>query len=121
VSLKFIIDENLSWRIAKSLQKLGIDAVHIKEVGLQGKEDDMIMQYAIKENRVLLTQDSDFADIRNYPPGTHKGIIRFKIKFAPSDVVVECFKKIITHIDSKILTAGAIVITDCKKYRIREP
>ena len=77
------------------------------------------MDYAIKENRVLLTQDSDFADIRNYPPGSHKGIIRFKVKFAPANVIVECFKKLMAHIDSKILAAGAIVITDCKKYRIR--
>ena len=119
MNLKFLIDENLSWRVAEALQKLGIDALHIKDVGLQGKEDEIIMDYAIKENRVLLTQDSDFADIRNYPLGTHKGIIRFKVKFAPADVIVECFKKLIAHIDSKMLSSGAIVITDCKKYRVK--
>jgi len=121
VSLKFLIDENLSWRVAQTLQKWGFDAVHIRDVGLKGKEDKIIMEYAIKKNRVLLTLDSDFADIRNYPPGTHKGIIRFKVKFASSDVITECFKKLIAHIDSKILASGAIVVTDCKRYRIRTP
>ncbi|MCK4234671.1 DUF5615 family PIN-like protein [candidate division WOR-3 bacterium] len=121
MSLKFLIDENLSWRVAQSLRELGYDAVHVREVDLQGKEDRIIMEYALRDERTLLTIDSDFADIRNYPPGTHKGVIRFKVKFAPSDVIVNCFKKLIVHIDSRILSAGSIVITDCKKYRIKTP
>ena len=34
---------------------------------------------ATAEDRVLLTFDLDFADIRRYPPGSHAGIVVFRL------------------------------------------
>lgn len=47
---------------------------------LTGAEDTTILQAATREGRVLMTSDLDFADIRAYPPGSHKGIVVFRPK-----------------------------------------
>jgi Domain of unknown function (DUF5615) len=37
--------------------------------------DDTIAAYAERNHLVLITGDFDFADIRNYPPSLHDGIV----------------------------------------------
>ena len=40
-----------------------------------GAADPDIARVCVVERRVLITLDLGFADIRNYPPGEHAGII----------------------------------------------
>ncbi len=47
--------------------------------GLAGHEDPPVLKAATDEGRVLLTFDLDFADIRHYPPGSHAGIVVFRL------------------------------------------
>lgn len=85
---------------------------------MKGESDQAVMEYAHKEGRVLLTMGRDFSDVRNYPPGTHSGIIRIKLGFASPQAVNTCLKlllKQLTHHDIK----GNLVITDGLKYRIK--
>lgn len=60
--MKFIIDENLSPRLASWLCERGHDAVHVLDVGLGGQPDTDIIARAGQEGRMIITQDSDFDD-----------------------------------------------------------
>ena len=117
--MKFLIDENISPLVAERLRDLGYDAKHVREAGLKGHPDNEIMEYVKREGKSLITLDADFADIRNYSLGSHAGIIRLKLKFAPSSVVVSCLKNLLSQIQDIPLDTGLLVTTDGKSYRVK--
>ncbi|MGH8547744.1 MAG: DUF5615 family PIN-like protein [Methylococcales bacterium] len=66
--MKFKIDENLPAEITVLLQEAGYDAITVLEQELGGSADPCIASVCRNENRALVTPDTDFADIRTYPP-----------------------------------------------------
>lgn len=72
---KFLIDENLSPRLAQYLRlSLGFDAVHVNEIGMSGASDEDLLARAIAEHRVIMTSNGrDFRKLgRNCPE--HPGL-----------------------------------------------
>ena len=66
--MKFKIDENLPTEIAEILRSAGYDALTVQDEALKGEVDLRVMRTCQQENRILVTIDIDFADIRSYPP-----------------------------------------------------
>jgi predicted nuclease of predicted toxin-antitoxin system len=64
------------------LRSWGHDVLTAQEVGLSGKPDEEILAYAVRHERVLITIDMDFSNIRHYTPESHRGIIVAKIRRA---------------------------------------
>lgn len=58
----FLVDENLSPRIALWLRRLGYEAKAVCEVGLSGKTDEEIIAWLQKHNGILITSDLDFGE-----------------------------------------------------------
>ncbi len=52
----------------------------IVEKGLAGAKDPPVLEAAASESRVLMSFDLDFTDISHYPPGTHAGIVVFRLR-----------------------------------------
>jgi predicted nuclease of predicted toxin-antitoxin system len=77
--MKFKIDENLPVEIAQLLQESGYDAATVLEQQLGGKPDGNIAQICQQEDRIIVTLDLDFADIRTYPPSEYAGMIVFRL------------------------------------------
>jgi predicted nuclease of predicted toxin-antitoxin system len=73
--VKFKIDENLPIEIAGLLRDAGYGATTVVDQGLGGSADPDIAFVYRNEDRVLVTLDMDFADIRTYPPNQHSGLI----------------------------------------------
>lgn len=65
--MKLILDENLSRKHADRLRALGHDVVAIAEIGLAGSNDFTVRSYAIADDRVVVTLDADFGNIRPLP------------------------------------------------------
>jgi predicted nuclease of predicted toxin-antitoxin system len=58
--MRFLIDENLSWRLAELLTKAGHDAVHVRDLGAVGVPDVDVMTLATRDERVIISADTDF-------------------------------------------------------------
>jgi predicted nuclease of predicted toxin-antitoxin system len=69
---KLLLDENLSWRIARDLAKAGYDVLTTTQANLAGLGDHLVFQRAQHLQRIIVTRDSDFLT-RFAPP--HAGII----------------------------------------------
>ena len=61
--MKVLIDNALSPLIARGLVEAGHDAVHVRDYGLQDSDDDVIFDRAEKENRILISADTEFGTI----------------------------------------------------------
>jgi len=77
--LKLKLDENMPAALAVLLRQAGHDAKTVPEENLSGMDDPKIISAAAQEGRILITFDSDFGDIRNYPIQTHAGIVVFRL------------------------------------------
>lgn len=58
--MKFLVDNALSIVVSKELIKLGYDSVHVREIGLQEAKDVEIFDLAYKEERIIISADTDF-------------------------------------------------------------
>jgi predicted nuclease of predicted toxin-antitoxin system len=71
---RFKLDENLP-RDAKALfQDAGHDVETVLDESLGGEPDSTLFDACQREERILVTLDLDFADIRQYPPEHHSGL-----------------------------------------------
>ena len=58
--MKLLLDANLSPEVGGRLKEAGHDAIHVRDIGLLTATDPEILRSAAKEERILLTADSDF-------------------------------------------------------------
>jgi predicted nuclease of predicted toxin-antitoxin system len=73
------LDENMPRALAELLRSTSHDVATVPEEDLAGADDPPILQKATSEGRLLMTFDTDFGDVRHYPPGTHAGIVVFRL------------------------------------------
>jgi len=75
--IKLYSNENFPIPVVEELRKLGYDVLTIQETGMaqQAFSDDQVLNFAIKENRAVLTFNrKHFIALHKKSPG-HKGII----------------------------------------------
>ena len=87
--MKFLIDENLSPKIAIELGKKEHDAVHIRDKEMLGFEDEDVMNCALQEQRILVTSNiRDFYRIAAQLTESHPVIVFFQEKSMPRSVQI---------------------------------
>ena len=57
--IRFLVDENFNGKIVRALRarKPDMDLIRIQDIHLSGAKDPLILEWAAKEGRVLLTHD----------------------------------------------------------------
>ncbi len=74
MAIRFYCDEHIDLAISNALQKRGVDVLTAQEAGMLGAPDEDHLQLAISQQRVILTQDTDF--LRMHKSGIrHLGIV----------------------------------------------
>ena len=75
MSLRLLIDEDsLAKVLVSMLRKAGHDVVTVNEAGFSGARDDLVFEYAIRSERILLTRNcDDFKALHQNNPN-HPGI-----------------------------------------------
>jgi predicted nuclease of predicted toxin-antitoxin system len=77
--MKVKLDENMPTDLAMFLRSAGHDVATALEENLSGADDPELLRRATEEGRLFITFDIDFADIRKYPIGSHRGIVIFRL------------------------------------------
>jgi predicted nuclease of predicted toxin-antitoxin system len=73
------VDENLPASVASLLRERGFEADTVIEEGLAGAIDDDLLAAAREGDRMIVTLDRGFGDIRRYPLGSHPGIVVLRL------------------------------------------
>ena len=75
--IRFHLDQHVSSAVARGLRLRGVDVTTTHEAGLQDAMDLAHIEYALRERRVIFTQDDDF--LRHHQAGViHAGIVYSK-------------------------------------------
>ena len=75
--MRFKLDENLPVELLDDLRAAGHEADGLRDEGLIGAPDDVVVDLVRRERRVLLTLDKGVANVRAHPPEAHAGIVLF--------------------------------------------
>ncbi len=116
--MKFKTDENLPNEASEILRQFGHDVTTIFEKTLPWSADAELASVCQKENRALLTLDTDFADIRTYPLADYSGLIVFRLKHQDKLSVLQLVKRLLPMLTQKRLDKR-LWIVDERRARIR--
>jgi predicted nuclease of predicted toxin-antitoxin system len=94
-SFKFLSDENIHAELVLFIRELGFDIEDVITKGLQGKSDIEVLNHATENNRIVITQDSDFGRLAYTTDIDFKGIIYLRLGHISGSYHKETFKCIL--------------------------
>lgn len=115
---RFKVDENLPAEVAEYLRRAGYDAENALDQHLGGSSDADILAACQREARALLTLDTDFADIRTYPPARYAGLVVLRLKRQDKLHVLEILARLLPVLSREPLS-GCLWIVEEERIRIR--
>jgi predicted nuclease of predicted toxin-antitoxin system len=118
--MRFLVDNAISPIVAKSLQNVGHDAIHVREYGLQAAEDWVLFERAEKEKRIIISADTDFAFLLASRKTNSPSVILFR-KRAERNPLLQIDLLLLNLTDSICiqLEMGCILIIEQERIRIR--
>jgi len=117
--VKFLVDENLSPRLASLLVDAGHDADHVARVGLAASDDATLMEFAESTNAVIISADTDFSPLLSRTTRTSPSVVLFR---RPADRRPEQQARLILDNLEQFASAlehGAVVVFMDERIRVR--
>jgi predicted nuclease of predicted toxin-antitoxin system len=117
--MKFLLDSNLSHRVAQLLRDAGIEAAHVRDHNLQHATDFMILEFTRQHAFVLVSEDTDFGELlaRQRTATPSFVLLRTYEPMTPDEQAAVLLTNLPRlHHD---LDQGAIVVIERSRLRIR--
>ena len=115
--LKFLLDADMPRSSAEVVRSMGFDVEDVRDIGMGSAKDREIIEYALKNSRLIITRDTDFGEVLRYPK--HPGAIIFRLPntfTAPK--INERLKGFLSSITEEKLR-NAITVIERERYRRR--
>jgi predicted nuclease of predicted toxin-antitoxin system len=116
---RFLIDEDLPPSLCPFLRHQAHEAAHLTELGFRGFPDPAVFKLAQEREAVLISRDLGFANILQYAPGSHCGIVivRFPSEMRTRIMVAEVIERLTTIRNQEF--SGSLIVLEPGKIRIR--
>jgi predicted nuclease of predicted toxin-antitoxin system len=117
--VRFLIDNALSPTVASELNRIGHDAVHVRELGMQSASDEEIFDRARAVERVIVSADTDFGTLLAARKQTAPSVILFRhgSQHRPADQAGLLMSNLPQL--TQALEEGSIVVIEPDRIRIR--
>jgi len=116
--MRFKVDENLPEELAQLLRDAAWDAATVVEQELGGSLDPRVSEICDAENRILVTFDRGFSNIKAYTPELHPGFIVFRLKSQDKAHVLSVSTRLIAALGQHELR-HELWIVDETRIRVR--
>ena len=118
--MRFLLDENVSYRVCPHLKAAGHDAVHVGEIGLTSTDDQVILDRARDEDRVLVSGDHDFVQLLFASGDTRPSVILVReVDSLPSAALARLLLSALPGQLTELLLVGAIATLTPDRVRVR--
>lgn len=114
---RLLTDENISPKVVEYLRNIGLDVLDTKEQLWYGTEDEELINRAYREQRFILTHDSDFGTLAINQGKPCYGILYLRLRSLKSTNVIHVCERLF-HKDIEIHPYTIWVIEDAR-VRIR--
>lgn len=107
--LRFLIDNDLSHRLAESLREAGYDALHVRDVSMQNARDAEIFARASQDQRIIVAADTDFGTLLANRAERNPSVILFRgVGMRRPDrqaaVLLENLSHVVTDLEKEVLS-----------------
>ncbi|MEI6235478.1 MAG: DUF5615 family PIN-like protein [Planctomycetota bacterium] len=116
--MKFLFDVNLSYKWPEWLTANGIDAIHWSSVGHSNDTDDLIFQYAIQNEYIIVTSDLDFGTLLSHSKFGRPSVIQIRVDETLPSFLGPRLLSIMTQFATE-LNDGAIVTVLPQRNKLR--
>ena len=117
--ISILTDENISPKVVTYLRELGCDVLDVKEQQWYGTTDDVLLDIAYQQQRVILTHDSDFGTLAVNEGKAYFGILYLRLRNLKSlNVIRVCRSLFGKDLD---FSPGTIFVIEETRIRIRHP
>jgi predicted nuclease of predicted toxin-antitoxin system len=82
--MNFVADESCAGPVVRALREAGHDVLSIEEVE-KGATDEQVLQRAVDEKRVLITEDRDFGELVYARGRSSAGVMLVRFQKTASD------------------------------------
>jgi predicted nuclease of predicted toxin-antitoxin system len=117
--VRFLLDQNLSTRLADLLVDAGHDVVHTSQLGLSRADDLTVLERAAAERRILVSADTDFGVLLAQAHRRQPSLILLR-RERPRRPQAQA-TLLLGHLDrlAADLDEGAVVVLEEARVRIR--
>ena len=116
--MRFLIDNALSPVLAERLRALGHDALHVRERQMHAAPDDQIFDWAAREDRIIVSADTDFGTLLALRSESKPSVILFRRDWHQPERQLAVLVANLIQLE-ELLLEGAIVIFDRQRIRTR--
>lgn len=116
--MRFLVDECTGPAVARWLRGLQHDVVSIYDEA-PGLDDESVLQRAVAENRILITNDKDFGEMIFRANKPHKGVVLLRLEDERSAKKIEVLKRLLDEYADEL--AGNFVVARETVVRITRP
>jgi predicted nuclease of predicted toxin-antitoxin system len=118
--MRFLLDENVSYRVCPHLKAAGHDAVHVADIGLTSADDQVILGRARDQDRVLVSCDHDFAQLLFASGDNRPSVILVReVDALPSAELATLLLAALPGELTELLSTGAIATLTPDRIRVR--
>lgn len=118
--MRFLVDMPLSVQTAVFLRRLGHEATHLRDEGLQRAKDSDIVEKARQERRIVLTMDLGFGHLLAFAQTRWPSVLLLRLEDERPENIHRRLEELLPRIAEE-LEAGAIVViseTDLRIHRL---
>ncbi len=117
--MRLLVDNALSPIICQGLLDTGHDAIHVRDVGMAAASDEEIVDFAEREDRTIISADTDFAAILALRRAAKPSfvLLRGDIERRP-EAQAKLLMELLPSLEES-LAAGAVIVITRDRIRIR--
>jgi predicted nuclease of predicted toxin-antitoxin system len=114
--VRFFVDENVDARLVPLLRERGHDAIRSTVRPGAGADDLEVLRTAAAEDRVLIANDQDFADLVYRRRLAHAGVILFRLRSQSLSGKEDALARVLSAYPERL--ADFVVVTE-DRIRLR--
>ncbi len=117
--MKFLIDNALSPIFASKLREARHDVLHVRERGMQASSDEEIFDFATREDRVIVSADTDFGTLLALRKTAKPSVVIFRrTSGRRPELQAKLLLKYLPKVEES-LSQGSVVVIEEARLRIR--
>ena len=102
----------VSTSVVKGLIQRNINALHVKECLPITSEDSIILDFALKENRIVITLDHDFGDLLYVRRSKSPSVVFLRLLDQTPNNVLEKLDVVFSKLETELLEGAIVTVKD---------